>query len=201
MNSTAKPIYLTALLAAFSLFVAAESHGQEATTVETTGTAATGTGTAAGSEDLDLSAFDGLDRDAAPSFGTEGATGGGNTGGGFGGGGGGFGGGLGGFFGGLSQAFGGGGQGGSNQPVIRVRLRSAIEVAPRSKAAVQQSASRTLSGAPMRSGVQGVSVALNDGTAVLTGIVRKEKDRRMSELLMRLEPGVRQVDNRVVVSP
>lgn len=157
-------------------------------------------GTTSGFEaaEPDLSVFDGIDRTETNTFGTETSTagGGGGGGGGFGGGGGG----LGGFFGGLSQAFGGGNNGGSTQPVIRVRLRSAIEVAPRSPVLVQQSATKTLTAAPPRSGVQGVAVSMNGRTAVLSGVVKTEKDRRMSELLMRLQPGVRAVDNRVVVS-
>ena len=105
------------------------------------------------------------------------------------------------FFGGLSQAFGGAGQSSSQKPAIRVRLRSAVQVAPLSNNQIQRSAVQTLSQAPSRVNVQGVNVSINQGTAVLNGTVRSEKDRRMSELLMRLEPGVRRVENRVVVLP
>jgi hypothetical protein len=40
---------------------------------------------------------------------------------------------------------------------------------------------------------------MDGATAILTGTAASEKDRRMSELLMRLEPGVRRIDNQVVI--
>ncbi|MDV6032280.1 MAG: BON domain-containing protein [Phycisphaera sp. RhM] len=153
----------------------------------------------------DLSVFEGIERGdsigtatnqgfgvVAEAGGTAGRTAGGAGGGGFGGGG------LGGLFGALGGAF--GGQGTSTQkPIIRVRLRSAIEVPPRPTTEIQQSARRTLNRLPPSSRIRGVNVTMDGRTAVLTGSVASEKDRRMSELLMRLEPGVNQVDNRVVV--
>ncbi len=153
----------------------------------------------------DLSVFEGVERGdsigtaSTQGFGVvaEGGAAAGRTTGGAGGGGFG-GGGLGGLFGALGGAF--GGQGTSTQkPIIRVRLRSAIEVPPRPAGDVQQSARRTLNRLPPSSRIRGVNVTMNGRTAVLTGSVASEKDRRMSELLMRLEPGVNQVDNRVVV--
>ncbi|MCS7470496.1 BON domain-containing protein [Stieleria sp. ICT_E10.1] len=153
----------------------------------------------------DLSVFEGIERGdsigtsttqgfgiAAEGGGTAGRTTGGAGGGGFGGGG------LGGLFGALGGAF--GGQGTSSQkPIIRVRLRSAIEVPPRAASEVQQSARRALNSLPPSSRIRGVNVTMNGPTAILSGTVASEKDRRMSELLMRLEPGVKQVDNQVVV--
>ena len=47
----------------------------------------------------------------------------------------------------------------------------------------------------------GVNVQINDRTAVLEGTVAYESDRRMSELLLRLEPGVSGVQNRISVAP
>lgn len=47
----------------------------------------------------------------------------------------------------------------------------------------------------------GVQVQINDRTAILQGSVANEGDRRMSELLMRLEPGVNRVQNRISVAP
>lgn len=38
-------------------------------------------------------------------------------------------------------------------------------------------------------------------TAVLSGVASTQQDRRMSELLMRLEPGVYAIQNNVVVRP
>jgi osmotically-inducible protein OsmY len=36
-------------------------------------------------------------------------------------------------------------------------------------------------------------------TAILIGAVASERDRRMSQLLVQLEPGVAKVENRIVV--
>lgn len=145
--------------------------------------------------------------------------GGGGGGGAFGGGGGlggfGGGGGLGAAFGNL---FGGGnaGRGNTSTPPIRTRLRSAVEVAPLEPVRVQQYASSRLQGTsnlttingnlPGRMNSQsnrydGVNVQVQDRTATLSGTVRNESDRRMTELLMRLEPGVSRVDNRLSVQP
>ncbi|MCA9138268.1 MAG: BON domain-containing protein [Planctomycetales bacterium] len=181
------------------------SHGQQATGTAT-GTGDTGGGTQFQPEGPDLSAFSGIDRGesvgtaSTQGFGltaesTGGVTGAGRTGGG---GGGGFGGGgLGGLFGALGSAF--GGQSASSQkPTIRVRLRSAVDVAPLAAEQVQFSARRALSVTP-RSGMRGVNVVMDGRTAILQGVVGSEKDRRMSELLIRLEPGVSRVDNQVVV--
>ncbi|WP_253159561.1 BON domain-containing protein [Stieleria tagensis] len=154
--------------------------------------------------ETDMSAFDGIQRGDSISgaetqgFGltTDGGLGSGRAGGGgFGGGMGG----LGGLFGGLGGAF--GGQGATTQkPVIRVRLRSAIGIPPRPEATVQQTANRVFDMLPAHSGVDGVNVRMNGRTAILTGSVSSEKERRMSELLMRLEPGVSSVQNEVVVA-
>lgn len=181
-------------------------------TTGTTGTATGATGSQFQGAELDMSAFEGIERGdsigssttqgfgvAAESTGGPGgggAAGGGGGGGGFGGGG--FG-GLGGLFGGLGGAF--GGQSTSTQkPIIRVRLKSAINIPPRPAAEVQRSARRALSITSTRSGMQSVTVTMDGRTAILSGTVGSEKDRRMSELLIRLEPGVSQVDNQVVVA-
>lgn len=181
--------------------VSMTAHGQGA---------ATGTGAAAGATpaaglNVDT-AFAAVDRGA--SIGTTGATGAGfsalsattPTTGGRAGGIGGFGGfgGLGGF-GGFGGGF--GNTGTTSQPAIRTRLRSAVEVSPVPSAYVQARANRQLVRAPNRAGVDNVGVMMQDGTAIVTGTVTSERDRRMSELLMRLEPGVRRVDNRVIVAP
>lgn len=163
-----------------------------------------GGGTQFQAEEVDLSAFEGVERGdsigmaTTQGFGLAAETTGGATAGGGGGGGGGFGGGLGGLFGALGNAF--GGQGSSTQkPIIRVRLRSAIDIPSRPAEQIQMSARRTLDAAPLRSGMRGINVVMDGRTAVLSGVVGSEKDRRMSELLIRLEPGVSRVDNRVVV--
>jgi hypothetical protein len=107
-------------------------------------------------------------------------------------------GGLGGFGG-----FGGGlGSGAANtEPAIRTRLRSAVEVPPLQPTYIQARANQRFYRAPDRAGVDNVAVTMQGGTAIVTGTVASERDRRMSELLMRLEPGVRRVDNRVIVAP
>ncbi|MEM8911555.1 MAG: BON domain-containing protein, partial [Planctomycetota bacterium] len=48
---------------------------------------------------------------------------------------------------------------------------------------------------------RGLSVQVTGRRAVLSGEVRSDSDRRMSELLLRLEPGISSVDNRVLVVP
>ena len=47
--------------------------------------------------------------------------------------------------------------------------------------------------------LRGIRVTMEGRTAVLTGQVSTERERRMSQLLVQLEPGVRQVDNRISV--
>ncbi|WP_143543945.1 BON domain-containing protein [Rhodopirellula sp. MGV] len=107
-------------------------------------------------------------------------------------------GGLGGLFGALGNAF-GAQSGSATKPTIRVRLRSAVEVAPMSSDRVQAAATSVFNRVPVTSGVRNVNVTMDGRTAILTGTVGSEKDRRMSELLIRLEPGVSQIDNRVSV--
>jgi hypothetical protein len=183
------------------------------------GSTQTGTGTDA-SLGMDLSqgvqgveAFSGIQRsetigatgESGQGFGlgatTSGLGGGLGAGGGFGGLGG-----LGGFggiggFGGLNSFF-GGGQGQAAQPAIRTRLRSAVQVAPITPQRVQQSATGRLSSLPSGSRIDGpVRVSVSGRTAVIEGVVGSERDRRMSELLMRLEPGVSNVENRIRVAP
>ncbi|MEL6107033.1 MAG: BON domain-containing protein [Planctomycetota bacterium] len=158
-------------------------------------------------EEVDVSAFDQIERgdtlggSSASNLGNVGDDA--NTGGFGGGGGGGIGGfgGLGGLFGGLGGAFGGNQGAGSQRPIIRVRLRSAVNVAPMADSSVQLNANRRLVSLPTTQRLPNVRVAVNDGTALMTGTVKTERERRMSQLLMRLEPGVKRVENRIVVTP
>ena len=114
-------------------------------------------------------------------------------------------GGLGGLFGGgggLNNLFNGGANQGSSQHVIRTRLRSAVSVAPLNPAAVQQKATVRLRSIPaVNNNFSRVNVNVQGRSAVMTGVVGSDRERRMSELLLRLEPGVRDVENRVTVSP
>ncbi|MCC9601626.1 BON domain-containing protein [Stieleria sp. JC731] len=108
-------------------------------------------------------------------------------------------GGLGGLFGALGNAF--GAQNSANsQPTIRVRLRSAINAPPLSSVQVQSAATKVFDRLPANSSVRNVNITMAGRTAVLTGVVSSEKDRRMSELLMRLEPGVSQIDNQITIA-
>jgi hypothetical protein len=88
----------------------------------------------------------------------------------------------------------------SEKPTIRTRIRSAIVVPPRSQATMASNVQRTLYSSPVAGRMQNVGVTIEGTTAIVSGTVATEQDRRMSELLLRLEPGIRQVDNRVIVS-
>lgn len=113
---------------------------------------------------------------------------------------GGFGGGLGGL-GRLGNLFGNlNTQSTSSKPVIRTRLRSAINIPAMPPAQVQQTATRRFESLTSRPQLQGIQVTMEGRTAIIRGEVRSVSDRRMSELLMRLEPGVSRVDNQVVVA-
>jgi hypothetical protein len=118
---------------------------------------------------------------------------------------GGIGGGLGGFggVGGFGRLFDGVTPGTTEaaRPIIRTRLRSAIRVRPRNPERVGLTANRRFQSLPARPKLRDVRVNVQGRTAVLQGRVTNESDRRMSELLMRLEPGISKVDNRVVVAP
>jgi hypothetical protein len=170
----------------------------------------TGTGTAAPATTLDAeTAFSAIER--GDTIGSTDSTGRGfsdasaATGGGGGGGGAGLG-GLGGFggggFGGLGNLFGNFNTGGqSTKPAIRTRMRSAINVQATPPARVQQIATLRFRSLATQPQLRGIQVAMQGKTAVISGVVSSDRDRRMSELLMRLEPGVQRVDNQVVVSP
>jgi hypothetical protein len=125
-------------------------------------------------------------------------------------------GGLGGFGGG--RGFGGlGGLGGMNpfgmnpfganntargKPAVRTRLVNGVD--PLQPVAVSQPAitsQQQVFSAPVAKIVDGYSIAVADGTATLTGVVRSDRDRRMAELVLKLEPGINRVDNRIVVQP
>lgn len=137
-----------------------------------------------------------------------GAAGGGGFGGagGLGGGLGGFGGlgGLGGFGGGLGNN-GLGNNNGSSQPLIRTRLRNAISspqnpTTQTSAIQTNQRLNTRLSDPRLQRQFGDVRASFDDGTVTLRGTAVSERDRRMSQLLMQLEPGVRRVDNQVRVS-
>ena len=80
-------------------------------------------------------------------------------------------------------------------------MRSAINVPATPPAVVQSSAMLRLRTLPNQQQMRGVNVTMRGKTAVISGVVATDRDRRMSELLLRLQPGVRSVENQVVVSP
>jgi hypothetical protein len=106
--------------------------------------------------------------------------------------------------------------GNSSTPALRTRLRSAVELPPQNTFSVQsrqvsanqvfqnvssvQPYSGAVDGYPVNP-YQGVNVQVQGTTAVLQGTVGSESARRMSTLLMRLEPGVSQVQNRLMLQP
>lgn len=150
---------------------------------------------------------------AASAAGQQGAAAGGRTGGGlggFGGGGGGLGAAFGNLFGNANSQ-----SSSSSTPPIRTRLRAAVDL-PASvgltpentsviatnrlrQSSLLQPARRNDINAGQR--FNGVNVQVDGRTAILTGQVRTESDRRMSHLMMRLEPGISQVQNRIELSP
>lgn len=87
-------------------------------------------------------------------------------------------------------------------PSIRVRLRSDVRVPAQPPRAVQSRVQRqVLVNSPIQRRVSGMSVLVLDGVATITGTASNEQDRRMAELVLRLEPGVRQINNQIVVAP
>ena len=114
-------------------------------------------------------------------------------------GGGGFGGlgGLGSLFGGLNT------QGQAARPAIRTRLRSRVLHEPHPPERVERRATqrfRSLSTPMSRPEMRGVNVTMEGRRAVLTGTVGSARDHRMSEMLMRLEPGVSVIENRLQIA-
>lgn len=93
----------------------------------------------------------------------------------------------------------GGPQSEAPAPAIRTRLQSAIQIQAPSPEAVGRRAMRRLRSLPSQRRLGGVNVSMRGPTAVLQGTVDEPSSRRMSELLLRLEPGVREVDNRLTV--
>ncbi len=177
----------------------ATGESSSAGTSDSTGTATTGLSPATGFTQLSNTGV-GASADSVRSLSTTGVAGGGATTTGGRGGGGGLG-GLGGF--GLG-GFGAGGFGQSStpaKPTLRTRLRSSVSVTPLQAQQIQSAAQSRFYQTPSTSRMSGVQVNMIEGTAVINGVVGSEKDRRMSELLMRLEPGVRNVSNQIIVSP
>ncbi len=107
-------------------------------------------------------------------------------------------GGLGGL-GGLSQLFGGMGQSQQQQRSVRTRLSSGIQVTPLAASSVGNSVNSRLASMPTTSRFTGINVQMDGRTAILTGLVSSESDKRMARLLVRLEPGVSKIEDRIEV--
>lgn len=87
-------------------------------------------------------------------------------------------------------------------PSVRVRLRSDVQTPVQPVQAVESRVQRqVLVNSPIQRRVDGMSVSVLDGVATITGTANSEQDRRMAELVLRLEPGVRQVNNQIVIAP
>lgn len=90
----------------------------------------------------------------------------------------------------------------SAKPSIRTRLVNGVEPATTAfQGTANVRTQRQYYAAPVSKIVNGYSIAVVDGVATITGVARTAKDRRMAELVLKLEPGINKVDNRVVVSP
>ncbi|WP_164103276.1 BON domain-containing protein [Candidatus Laterigemmans baculatus] len=109
-------------------------------------------------------------------------------------------GGLGGFGG--MNPFGGGQFGGANQQqrTVRTRLSSQVEVEPLPPRTVDATVTRRLATLYGNPRFGSVSLQMDGRTAILTGRVASEEDRRMARLAVMLEPGVSRVDNRLEVA-
>lgn len=90
----------------------------------------------------------------------------------------------------------------STKPSIRTRLVNGVEpVSTALQGSNTVRPQRQFSAVPVSRIVNGYSIAVVDGVATVSGVARTAKDRRMAELVLKLEPGVNRVENRIVVSP
>jgi hypothetical protein len=88
-----------------------------------------------------------------------------------------------------------------SKPTIRTRLRSEVDIPARSVSNVQNSVQQQAVRNYSQPRFQGVGTSFEGSNAVIRGTVSNEKDRRMAELLLRLEPGISTVENRIIVAP
>lgn len=88
----------------------------------------------------------------------------------------------------------------SSKPAVRTRLGNAIELPANISPQVSEArVARQVAASPARRIVNGYDVAVVDGVATLSGTAPDDRSRRMAELMLKLEPGVRSVDNQIVV--
>jgi hypothetical protein len=111
--------------------------------------------------------------------------------------------------GGTGAAFGDAAQPGANfgrtteVRTVRPRQEIAFDFAPRPSTVVASDLANRFDRLPAdRPALRGVQVSVDEkGTAVLTGSVANEESKRLAALLARIEPGVRDVRNELVVAP
>jgi len=89
----------------------------------------------------------------------------------------------------------------SAKPSVRTRLRAEVEMTPMSNLNAANRLQRQVISTPAARLVNGFTVSIVEGVATVSGTAATEKDRRMAELVMRLEPGIRQINNQIVVAP
>jgi hypothetical protein len=129
-----------------------------------------------------------------------------SQGGGLGGGRGGMGGAFGGGLGGLGGLFGGGNPFNRSQQQqqpekqIRTRLRASIQVARPPASQVESKIESRWSSLPSHPRFRNVEIEMQGRTAILNGEVASQEDRRIAELLLRLEPGVQSIENQLSVA-
>lgn len=94
----------------------------------------------------------------------------------------------------------------SSKPAVRTRLINGVQPiatgtpgGPSSAATLP--APRTIVSSPVSKIVNGYAIEVSDGVATLSGVAKSDRDRRMAELLVKLEPGVNQIENQIVVAP
>jgi hypothetical protein len=84
---------------------------------------------------------------------------------------------------------------------IRPQFRVSFPVTPVATPAVEARLAQQISNLNVP-GLAGLAVQLDDsGVARLSGIAESEDQRRLMEAFVRLEPGVRSIDNQIQVAP
>lgn len=84
-------------------------------------------------------------------------------------------------------------------PPVRVRLQPVFRVPPRPAAAVEAAVQTRFQNALVGVNAQ-AAVELIDGVAILQGEAATARDRLVAEQIVRLQPGVARVENRIVVT-
>ena len=108
---------------------------------------------------------------------------------------------MGGGFGGMGRGMGGFGMQNQNDPrmSLRIPFRIGFTVNRAAPELVQSRAQNRLQRIPALAKYVGVTVQMDGRTAVLNGTVGTERDKRLVELVLRLEPGIREIENELTV--